>query len=52
MRNVRKHRPDIALEKLDKVRELMDAHVRDGLVASYQDLIDTLELPDPVLRSA
>ena len=47
MRTVRKNRSDIPREKLKKVRELMDAHVRDGLVTDYRDLIDTLELPDP-----
>lgn len=46
MRNVRKNRPVIDPEKLERVRELMDAHVRDCLVADYHDLIDTFELPD------
>jgi predicted nucleic acid-binding protein len=34
-------------EKLDRVRELMDAHVRDAKVTGYESLIDTLALPDP-----
>lgn len=33
-------------EDLERVRDLMDAHVRDAKVVGYQDLIDTLELPD------
>ena len=47
MRSVKKNRPDIEPEKLDRVRDLMDAHVRDCLVSDYRELIDTLELPDP-----
>lgn len=47
MRSVKKNRPDIEPEKLDRVRDLMDAHVRDCLVSDYHELIDTLELPDP-----
>ncbi|MHA7817961.1 MAG: PIN domain-containing protein [Pseudohaliea sp.] len=34
-------------EKLEQVRALMDAHVRDALVTGYEPLIDTLDLPDP-----
>lgn len=34
-------------QKLERVRDLMDAHVRDAKVLGYQSLIDTLELPDP-----
>jgi predicted nucleic acid-binding protein len=33
--------------KLDRVRELMDAHVRDAKVTGYESLIGTLNLPDP-----
>lgn len=47
MRSIRKNRPTIPPEKLENVRKLMDAHVRDCLVTGYHDLIDTLELPDP-----
>lgn len=32
---------------LEKVRNLMDAHVRDAKVSGYEYLIDTLTLPDP-----
>jgi len=34
-------------DKLDRVRELMDAHVRDAKVTGYESLIETLNLPDP-----
>jgi len=33
--------------KLTRVRDLMDAHVRDALVTGYESLIETLQLPDP-----
>jgi len=32
---------------LEKIRDLMDAHVRDAKVTGYEYLIDTLTLPDP-----
>ena len=47
MRNVRKDRPELPPEKLERVRSLMDAHVQDCLVTDYQHLIPTLTLPDP-----
>lgn len=34
-------------ETLENVRDLMDRHVRDAKVHGYEDLIDSLELPDP-----
>ncbi|MBN8557462.1 MAG: PIN domain-containing protein [Proteobacteria bacterium] len=37
----------IAPERLERVRTLMDAHVRDAKVTGYESLIDALELPDP-----
>lgn len=37
----------IAPERLERVRTLMDAHVRDAKVTGYESLIDGLELPDP-----
>ena len=33
--------------KLEQVRVLMDAHVRDALVSGYESLIEMLDLPDP-----
>lgn len=34
-------------DRLKRVRELMDDHVRDALVTGYEPLIETLTLPDP-----
>lgn len=47
IRNVLKDRPDLKPEQLDRTRTLMNAHVRDCLVTSYEDLIPALTLPDP-----
>lgn len=46
MRSLAKNRTDIAPERLERVRELMDDHVRDCLVTGYRDLIPALRLPD------
>jgi hypothetical protein len=42
-----RRRPDLSREKLDRTRMLMDLHAEDGLVNGYEDLIDSLQLPDP-----
>lgn len=34
-------------KKLEKVKELMDSHVRDAKVTGYEPLIESLTLPDP-----
>ncbi len=34
-------------DDLERVKDLMDAHVRDAKVYGYEDLIETIELPDP-----
>ena len=47
IRNLQQNKPDIPLEKLYRVRDLMNENVRDCLVTDYQWLIDNLELPDP-----
>ncbi len=47
MRNVLKDYPEIPREKLERTRDLMNAHVRDCLVTGYEDLIEALTLPDP-----
>lgn len=36
-----------SIEKLTRTKELMNAAVMDCLVAGYEPLIETLELPDP-----
>lgn len=47
IRNVLQNRPDLKREQLERVRMLMDAHVRDGKVECYEALIETVVLPDP-----
>jgi len=44
---VRSNRPDITAEKLERTRQLMNQAVPDCLVTGYEELIDSLELPDP-----
>ncbi|HET7370483.1 MAG TPA: PIN domain-containing protein, partial [Gammaproteobacteria bacterium] len=34
-------------EKLERVRDLMDAHAADARVTGYEHLIESLDLPDP-----
>jgi len=41
-----KNRPDIPPERLDRLRGLMNAAVRDCLVSGYEPLIEGLKLPD------
>ncbi len=41
------HRPDLTREKLERTRMLMDQHATDALVTGYQELIPSLQLPDP-----
>lgn len=38
-------RPDLTREKLERTRMLMDAHAEDAVVAGYEHLIPTLQLP-------
>lgn len=47
MRNVIKLRPDIKPSAMENVRDMMNRHVKDSLVADYEPLIETLHLPDP-----
>jgi excisionase family DNA binding protein len=46
IRNLLKNRPDLTREKLDRTRHLMDKALPDALVAGYEHLIDTIDLPD------
>lgn len=46
IRNLLKNRPDLKKERLQKTRELMNATVRDCLIQGYEDLIESLDLPD------
>ena len=47
VRNVLKNNPALSAERLARTQELMDGAVRDCLVTGYEDLIDSLSLPDP-----
>ncbi len=47
IRSVLEDRPDLKREQLERTRSLMNAHVRDCLVAGYEGLIEGLTLPDP-----
>ena len=47
MRHLLQHRPDLTRERLERTRQLMDAHTRDCLVTGFEDLIPALQLPDP-----
>src|SRR5258707_12488414 len=45
--NLLKKRPDLARDKLERTRMLMDKHAVDALVTGYEDVIPGLRLPDP-----
>ncbi len=47
LRNVLKDNPQLSPDRLARTRNLMNEAVRDCLVAGYEDLIDSLTLPDP-----
>lgn len=47
IRNVLADRSDLERGQLERVRDLMNANVRDCLVEGYEDLVFALELPDP-----
>ena len=47
MRNLRANQPQITSQQVERVRQLMDTHVRDGLVTGHEPLIERLSLPDP-----
>jgi predicted nucleic acid-binding protein len=45
-RNIREKYPDIKPERLERTRRLMTEAVRGCIVERYEDLVDTIELPD------
>lgn len=47
VRNVLKDNPTLSPERLARTRSLMNGAVRDCLVTGYEDLIESLALPDP-----
>jgi predicted nucleic acid-binding protein len=46
IRNVLANRGDLSRKLLERTRDLMNSHVRDCLIDGYQELIQTLSLPD------
>ncbi len=46
-RNVQASRPDLMPAQLARTRQLMNANVRDCLVAGFEYLIPSISLPDP-----
>ena len=46
IRNFLANRPDLKRPLLEKIRDMMNSHVRDCLVDGYQDLMPALKLPD------
>lgn len=46
MRNVLEDYAQITQAQVERIRQLMDAHVRDSLVTGYESLTDQLNLPD------
>ena len=47
IRALLRRRPDIPETRLKRTRRLMDAHVRDALVAGFEELVSAIQLPDP-----
>ena len=47
MRSLLRERPDLARDRLERTRDLMDKAVPDCVIAGYEGLIAGLSLPDP-----
>ena len=47
LRNVLKDKPHLSADRLARTRDLVNEAVRDCLVTDYEELIDSLALPDP-----
>ena len=47
IRNVLKDKPQLSPDRLDRTKSLMNDAVRDCLVTEYEELIESLTLPDP-----
>ena len=46
IRSLLRDRPDLKRESLERTRDAMNGSVRDCLVHGYEDIIETLHLPD------
>ena len=47
IRSLLSRRPDLSRERLQRTRELMDRAVPDCLVTGFEELVESLDLPDP-----
>ena len=47
MNAVLRTRGDLTRSRLERTRDLMNAHARDALVTDFENLIGLLDLPDP-----
>jgi predicted nucleic acid-binding protein len=47
IRALLRRRPDLSREKLERTRMLMDLHAPEALVTGFEELIESLRLPDP-----
>jgi len=47
IQNVLQHNPQLSSQRLTRTHRLMNEALRDCLVTEYEDLIDSLTLPDP-----
>lgn len=46
IQNLLKNRPDLKLEQLERIRQLMNRHVPGSVVTGFEGLIEAIELPD------
>ena len=44
---VLRNRPDLTRSQLERTQQLMNSHIADALVDSFEHLINGLSLPDP-----
>lgn len=47
MRSLQEKRPDLTRARIERTRDLMNAHVLEGMVGGFEHLIPTIHLPDP-----
>ena len=47
MTRLLENHPDLSLKSIERARRLMEAYAEDAIVSGYEDLIETLVLPDP-----
>jgi len=47
IRSLLRNRPGLKRERLERTRSLMNSSIRDCLVTGYEDIVETLALPDP-----